>query len=231
MLDLYKNIKKFRIEQHLTQEKLAEKTGYSDKSMIAKIEKGLIDLPQSKIEQFAEALNVTPAYLMGWDIVDPTNEMAKYLAAQNNLVEMRDFYEEKLKGKTSTILAPVLGRVAAGVPIEMITDILDTEELDPKDFPEGDYFGLVINGNSMEPKISEGDVVIVRQQDDVESGQIAIVTINGDDATCKKVMKYGSNLRLVSFNPNYEPMQFSAEDVENLPVKIIGRVVELRAKF
>jgi len=231
MLDLYKNIKNLRVENQLTQTELADKTGYSDKSMIAKIEKGQIDLPQSKIEQFAEALNVTPAYLMGWDIIDASNEEARKLAQQNRLVAMRDFYEQKLKGKTETIFAPVLGRVAAGIPIEMVTDILDTEELDPKSFPEGDYFGLVISGNSMEPKISEGDVVIVRQQPDVESGQIAIVTVNGDDATCKKVMKYGSNLRLVSFNPRYEAMQFSAEDVEKLPVKIIGRVVELRAKF
>ena len=114
---------------------------------------------------------------------------------------------------------------------EMYTNGNLAEELDPKNYPPGDYFGLVIQGDSMEPKISEGDVVIVRQQEDVESGQIAIVTVNGDDATCKKVMKYGSHLRLVSFNPKYEPMQFTEEEVNSLPVKILGRVVELRAKF
>lgn len=227
MLDLYKNIKEFRMSRHMTQTELAEKTGYSDKSMIAKIEKGQIDLSQSKIEQFAEALKVSPSQLMGWetDFCDPgTNTviMSK---------DMVDFYQNHLEGKTSTILAPVLGRVAAGEPIEMFTDRLSVEELDAKSFPEGRYFGLVITGDSMEPKISEGDVVIVRQQEDVESGQIAIVTVNGDDATCKKVMKYGSHLRLVSFNPKYEPMQFTEEEVNSLPVKIIGRVMELRAKF
>jgi repressor LexA len=195
--------------------------------MIAKIEKGQIDLPQSKIEQFAEALNVSPSQLMGWFPVNHIEPKNANIGTDNVVI----FSDSLHGGKTSSMVAPVLGKVAAGIPIEMITDILDTEELDPKDYPPGDYFGLVIQGDSMEPKISEGDVVIVRQQPDVESGQIAIVTVNGDDATCKKVMKYGSNLRLVSFNPRYEAMQFSAEDVEKLPVKIIGRVVELRAKF
>ena len=67
MLDLYKNIKELRIANKMTQTELAEKTGYSDKSMIAKIEKGVVDLPQSKIEAFSMALGVSPGYLMGWD--------------------------------------------------------------------------------------------------------------------------------------------------------------------
>lgn len=65
MLQLYKNIKQRRTDLHLTQSELAKKMGYADKSMIAKIEKGLIDLPQSKIVAFAEALDTTPAQLMG----------------------------------------------------------------------------------------------------------------------------------------------------------------------
>lgn len=70
MLQLYKNIKKRRTELHLTQAELATKMGYADKSMIAKIEKGLVDLPQSKIIAFAEALHVSPGDLMGWELSD-----------------------------------------------------------------------------------------------------------------------------------------------------------------
>lgn len=70
MLQLYKNIKKRRTELHLTQSELATKMGYADKSMIAKIEKGLVDLPQSKIIAFAEALHVSPGDLMGWELSD-----------------------------------------------------------------------------------------------------------------------------------------------------------------
>lgn len=226
-------IKNTREAAGLTQEDLAKKAGYKDKTSISKIENSGDEISLKKVKRIATALSVSFQSLMGWD-ADDTGGIAVELARQykeQTPADIRDFYEEHLKGKTSAILAPVLGKVSAGIPIEMVSEVLDTEELDPKDFPPGDYFGLVIKGDSMEPKISEGDVVIVRQQPDVESGQIAIVTINGDDATCKKVMKYGSNLRLVSFNPNYEPMQFSAEDIEKLPVKILGRVVELRAKF
>ena len=95
----------------------------------------------------------------------------------------------------------------------------------------GEFFGLQIHGNSMEPKFSEGDVVIVRLQDDAESGDIVIAMINGDDATCKRLRKYRDGIELISTNPSYEPMFFSNEDIEKKPVKIIGRVVELRAKF
>lgn len=95
----------------------------------------------------------------------------------------------------------------------------------------GEFFGLQIKGDSMEPKISDGDVVIVRQQNDAESGDIVIATINGDEATCKRIRKYRDGIELVSSNPCYEPMFFSNEEIENKPVRIIGRVVELRAKF
>ena len=95
----------------------------------------------------------------------------------------------------------------------------------------GEFFGLQINGDSMEPKMSKGDVVIVRQQDDAESGDTVIVTVNGTDATCKRLRKYRDGIELISTNPSYEPMFFSNEEIENKPVKIIGRVVELRCKF
>lgn len=70
MLQLYKNIKKRRTELHLTQSELATKMGYADKSMIAKIEKGLVDLPQSKIIAFADTLKISPGDLMGWEVSD-----------------------------------------------------------------------------------------------------------------------------------------------------------------
>ena len=83
----------------------------------------------------------------------------------------------------------------------------------------------------MEPKMSSGDVVIVRKQPDAESGDIAIVCINGDEATCKKIKKTPEGIMLISLNPAYEPMFYSKKQVEELPLTILGRVVELRAKF
>ena len=88
----------------------------------------------------------------------------------------------------------------------------------------GEYFGVLIKGNSMEPRICEGDIAIVRSQPDVESGDIAIVLVNGENGTCKKVMKNESGLTLISFNPQYEPMFFTWKQVSDLPVTIRGKV-------
>ena len=83
----------------------------------------------------------------------------------------------------------------------------------------------------MEPRIRKGDVVIVRIQEQVENGDIAIVFINGDDATCKRVKFSEAGLTLISNNPTYEPMFFTPAEVESLPIRFLGKVVELRGKL
>lgn len=133
---------------------------------------------------------------------------------------------------TKGVKIKIYGRVAAGVPLEMIEDIYDEEEIHPDMLKGGqEYFGLVIHGDSMEPKMSEGDVVIVRKQEDAESGDIVIATVNGDDATCKRLKKENNGIWLLGTNPSFTPMFFSSYEIETVPVKILGRVVELRAKF
>lgn len=132
-------------------------------------------------------------------------------------------------GKTNWV--PVLGSVQAGIPIDAIEDILDYEQIDPALSNTGEYFGLRIKGDSMLPRICEGDVVIVRHQSTVENGDIAVVMVNGNEATVKKVSVNKNGMTLISYNPSFEPMVFSAEDVKRLPVRIIGKVVELRGKF
>lgn len=126
---------------------------------------------------------------------------------------------------------PVLGDVAAGIPIEAITDIVDYEEIDAALAKTGDFFGLRIKGTSMEPRMREGDVVIVRKQDTAESGETVVVLVNGDSATVKKI-KYGPDgITLLPTNPSFDPIFYSASEVEALPVRVIGKVVELRAKY
>ena len=126
---------------------------------------------------------------------------------------------------------PVFGNVAAGIPIDAITDIEDYEEITEELAASGEYVALKIKGDSMEPKMSQGDVVIVRVQPTIESGEIAIVIINGDNATCKKVKKTEEGVMLISLNSAYEPMFYSNKQIEELPIRIFGKVVELRAKF
>ena len=96
---------------------------------------------------------------------------------------------------------------------------------------KGEYIALKIKGDSMEPKISDGDVVIVRLQPDFNNGDIVIVLVNGDEATCKKIKKTPEGVMLISTNPAYEPMFYSKKQVGELPVRVLGKVVELRAKF
>lgn len=138
---------------------------------------------------------------------------------------------EEEKKKKVGVKIPVYGNVAAGIPIEAWEDILDYEEISEDMAEYGEYFALKIKGDSMEPKISDGDVVIVSCQNDVDSGHIAIVLINGHEATCKKIKKTPEGVYLLSTNPKYDPMFFSNKEIEELPVRILGKVVELRAKF
>lgn len=200
MLKLYSNIKKLREERGLSQEALAKLTGYSDRSSITKIEKGLVDLQQSKIELFAKALGTSVRELVGWDDEDTIR-----------------------KG----VQIKIYGRVAAGIPLEMIEDVIDIEEISEEMACTGDFFGLQIHGDSMEPKMSDGDVVIVRQQDDAETGDTVIATINGTDATCKRLRKYRDGIELIATNPSYEPLYFSNQEIAEKPVRILGKVVEL----
>ncbi len=141
------------------------------------------------------------------------------------------YLNTKTKRPNQGISINVLGRVAAGIPINAIEEIIDTEEITEELARTGTFFGLKIKGDSMTPNICDGDIVIVRQQDDAESGDIVIATINGDEATCKRLRKYKQGIELISNNPSYEPFEFSNEEILNKPVKIIGKVVELRRKF
>ena len=197
-------IKSAREDLKLTKRELAKRIGVHESS-INKYEKGLVDIPLSKISELARVLKVTEAYLMGW--------------------------EEKSEQPPQGLQIPVLGTVAAGIPISAVEDILDYEEVPQSWESQGEFFGLRIKGDSMEPRMESGDVVIVKQQSDANSGDTVIVLVNGDDATCKRLQKTDNGIMLVSTNPKYPPMFYSDEDIRTKPVVILGKVVELRRKF
>lgn len=127
---------------------------------------------------------------------------------------------------------PVLGRVVAGIPIEAVEEILDYEEIPPELAATGEFFALQVRGDSMLPKLEEGDVVIVKKQEDVETGDIAIVLVNGDEATIKQVKKVNGGIMLYGFNPDvYEPHFYSNQQIQELPVRILGKVIESRRSW
>lgn len=187
-------------------------------------------------KEIATAIGVSPQTFNTWcqGIALPRMGKVQILADYFGIFKS-DLIDDKstvdLKNKKNGVTVNVLGRVAAGIPIEAVEDIIDTEEITEELAKTGSFFGLQIRGNSMEPRMCEGDIVIVRQQDDAESGDVVIAMVNGNDATCKRLRKYRDGIELISNNPSYEPMFFSNEEIISKPIKIIGKVVELRGKF
>ena len=200
-MTIYDRIKYLRERNGYSQAELAERVGYHGKSTISKIESGQRDISQTMIKRFASVFGVSPTFLI---------------------------YGEETE---RTVRVPVYGRIAAGIPMSAITDIEDYEEISAALAEQGDYLALKIHGDSMEPRIREGDVIIIRRQDDCESGDIVAVLINGDEATCKRIKKTPEGIYLISNNPAYDPLYFSNKQINELPVRLIGKVVELRAKF
>jgi len=196
-------VKKLTEEQNMSMSELSRRVGIA-KSAISRYFNGTRELPLNKIGDFASVLHTTPDYLLGIDYEPP---------------------------KPQGLKIPVLGTVAAGIPISAVEDILDYEEVPQSWESQGEFFGLRIKGDSMEPRMESGDVVIVRQQSDANSGDTVIVLVNGDDATCKRLQKTDNGIMLVSTNPKYPPMFYSNEDIRTKPVVILGKVVELRQKY
>lgn len=111
-------------------------------------------------------------------------------------------------------------------------NIIDYEEVSKDLTGCGDIIGLRVNGQSMEPRICDGDVVIVRRQGDADTGDVAVVLVNGDSATVKKIKKDADgSIWLIPNNPAFDAVHYSPQEQNDLPVTIFGKVVELRGKF
>lgn len=194
-------IKELREQFEMTQEQLAQKLE-TTKQAIFKYENGIVtNIPSDKIEKMAAIFNVSPAYILDWDTTSKPNRIKVY------------------------------GSVPAGIPIEAIEDVIDWEDIPQTWIDSGDkYIGLKVRGNSMYPKYIEGDTIIVKLQPDCESGQDAVVYINGYDATLKRVIKQQDGIMLQPLNPDYEPKKYDYND-SLFPISILGVVVEIRRKI
>lgn len=202
-------LKQLREEKGLSQSEVAKIIGVG-RTTYLKWENGE-NQPTRKLDQLSQFFGVSIDYLLGKS--DVKNIKSKNLHSRG-------------------IRIPVLGRVVAGIPIEAVEEILDYEEITPELAATGEFFALKIRGHSMEPRMMEGDVVIVRKQEDVESGDVAIVLVNGNEATVKRVKKQEEGITLIATNTSvYEPHFYSNKEIKNLPVQILGKVVELRGKF
>lgn len=194
--------------RNVTQAELSKRINVNE-GTISNYLKGKYIPKQIRLEEIAGALRVTIPWLMGGDSpMDP-----------------------QLSQPPKGAKIPVLGSVPAGIPIEAVQDILDYEEISEDMIRSGEHFALRIKGQSMEPRMKEGDVVIVRMQETVDNGDIAVVMVNGDDATVKKFYRDPNGITLVPLNPAFDPFHYTPTETNEMPVRVIGKVVELRAKF
>lgn len=205
MATLYDRIKSRRTELGLTVEELAHKMGYKDKSSISKIENGKADIPQSKIAAFADALQTTPAYLMGWE-EQPEPKKPTIPPGFEPMPKMKKI--------------PLIGAIACGEPItaeqniEKMVDVPENIRCD---------FSLTCHGDSMvDAGIHDKDVVYIRIQPEVENGEIAAVRIDGE-ATLKRVYYNPGTLTLMPANPAYAPIIYTGPQLEE--VHIEGKAV------
>ena len=207
-----------------------------NKKVFSKNLRKYMDLYQKSRSDICKDLGFAYTTFTSWETgvnyprIDKIEMMADYFH-----IEKSDLIEDKTdkpSSPTKGIRIPVLGKVAAGIPIEAITDIEDWEEIPQSMAKTGEYFALKIAGKSMEPRMMDGDVVIVRRQPDVDSGDIAVVLVNGNDATVKQISKSDAGLTLIGWNPSvYIPKTYNKKECKELPVTILGKVVEIRGKL
>lgn len=206
-IDSFKNrLTKALETRNLKPVELHEKTGLSE-SLISKYLSGVAIPRQRKIDILSDALSVNPVWLMGYDV--PMES-----------IPIKNI--EKIK-------IPVLGTVKAGYDYLAQENIIGYESIDNVSDPEN-YYALQVTGDSMEPLFSDGDIAIVHKQDDFDSGNTCIVLVNGDEATVKKVVRMDDGIDLIAMNPYYPVRHFSKNEMNEIPVKIIGKVVEARKR-
>ena len=202
--EIAENLK--RLTKGMTQYELSEKTGIPQSTLSGYFAERSAPDP-GRVQKIADALNVSK------EEIDPRFRLMERKTKEN-------------------IRIPVLGKVVAGIPIEATEEILGYEDITEHMAKTGEYFALRVNGDSMFPNICDGDTVIVKKQNCVESGDTAIVLINGNEATCKKIKITDNGITLIGYNLSvYEPRFYSNEEIASLPVSVIGKVVELRRKF
>ena len=195
MSELSTRVRLRREELRLSQEQLAQRMGYRSKSSITKLEKGVNDIPQAKLEELAAALETTPAYLLGLDVPCPP---------------------PGFEPQPAMAMVPLVGSIACGTPITAEQNI---EQYIGVPAAWHADFALTCHGDSMAPTICDGDVVCIRSQPEVEQGQIAAVRI-GEEATLKHCYYQNGVVQLIADNPAVcPPMVYTGPDLEDIEVE------------
>ena len=200
------NLRAIRKNRNYSMKNLGELIGMSE-STISQYETGKRQPDPSTRIKLAEVLNTTVDCLLGLDSnLSPINAPL-----------------------TAGAKIKVFGRVPAGIPIEAIEDIIDEIEISEKMANDDhEYLALLVTGESMLPIYQDGDIVIIRKQETANTGDDVVAYVNGYDATLKRLQRYKEGIRLKALNPNFESRFYTNAQIESLPVRILGIVVEMR---
>lgn len=197
-------LKILRKRRGLTQTQLAHEIGLSQQA-VGKWEKGRSTPDQGILQFLADFFGVTVDYLLG----RPEASLYPY------------------RSTSAEYQIPIIGTVKAGYNALAFQEDCGTESAAVKN-PE-EYFYLLVRGDSMEPRIVSGDLALVHQQPDVDSGDLAVVLVDGEEGTLKKVVKQNDMVILQPFNPRYETLIFTGPEIKRLTV--VGKVVETKSKW
>lgn len=195
------NLKHLRTQKGLEQLELAHMLGRKSSSSISEWEKGTYTPKSGILSDIARIFNVSLEELMNSDLTKPNNIK---------------------KTSPQTVRIPILGTIACGDPIIAEENINGYRYESPDNLPSGDLYYLEASGDSMEPTIPNGSYVLIREQSEVEYGEIAAVLVNGEsEATLKKVVRQGETVMLVPINSSYEPIIITKDN----PARIIGKAI------
>lgn len=215
MGDFQTRLRQIMFFKKISQTELVEKTGLQ-KSNVSRYFTGKTKPNGKALTKIASVLGVDPSWLVGEGPDLTTGELAKMSFEHSISTEPLPFALEK-RNRVN-----VIGDVAAGVPIPAQEDIVGTVLTDK------DVFALRIKGDSMSPRIMDGDVVLVDQNISPEDGDVVIALV-GDEATCKILKKTHGNVTLVPFNAAYPPFVYTGDEARDL--RVLGVVVESRHEW
>lgn len=217
MKNTSERLKEALLIRNMKQSDLVEASGV-DKGALSNYIHGRYRPKQDNIHLLAKALDVNEAWLMGYDVpMERTDYQETTILLPKNAIPICE------QGKL-----PIIGKVSAGMGVFAYDDILGYEFADVR-YCDENHFYLRVSGDSMMPKIEDGDLVLVHKQDSVDSGNYAVVIVDDEDG-CVKIVKYGKNwIELHSINPYYPIREFKNSDV--LRIRVIGKVIEIKRKL
>lgn len=207
------DLKQRRIELGLTMLEVAKLVGVSE-ATISRYESGNIkNMRKDRIAKYASALKVPPSTFLE---LDDKPTQSKPLTAEDI--------------RANTVPVPLVGRVAAGLSCHAEDNIEGYILTDSEILHEGyDYFWLTVTGDSMEPELHDKDLVLVREQETLDTECYAVVRIDGEDGVVKRVRVEPERITLTSVNPYYPPRVFEREQMND--VAIVGKVVQSKRTY